>query len=234
MAATYETMNFTHVIYQPGATSIQTTVYKTPEGILRAAYTSDKPYGGDPALYPDKPVDDYLVELNFEKDVEAPDFVLATWDEVRPQLDAAEDKEFPTLWEEITEERWNTMLDILPPCRWQTVRGVEMFFISEAYASNFHEHFARLDDRYFTRRCRTSIPCEDLAEEVHKFSFLQDRKFPEGMENPVKCALCPRVLPLADTYAPGDEAICPECDTEVTGRQHPRFNTQENFVYTQQ
>lgn len=36
----------------------------------------------------------------------------------------------------------------------------------------------------------------------------------------VACCLCGRWLPVEDTYSPGDEALCPECDTEVTGRTH--------------
>lgn len=36
----------------------------------------------------------------------------------------------------------------------------------------------------------------------------------------VKCAFCPTLLPYEDTWSPGDEAICPVCDTEITGRIH--------------
>lgn len=37
----------------------------------------------------------------------------------------------------------------------------------------------------------------------------------------IECALCDKKLWFMDSWAPGDEAICSECDTEVTGRQHP-------------
>ena len=37
----------------------------------------------------------------------------------------------------------------------------------------------------------------------------------------VKCALCEKRIFLFDSYSPADEAICAECDTEVTGRKHP-------------
>jgi DNA-directed RNA polymerase subunit RPC12/RpoP len=36
----------------------------------------------------------------------------------------------------------------------------------------------------------------------------------------IACSLCGKRLYFADSWAPGDEAICSECDTEVTGRQH--------------
>lgn len=34
------------------------------------------------------------------------------------------------------------------------------------------------------------------------------------------CALCRKTIWFRDSYSPGDEAICAECDTEVTGRPH--------------
>lgn len=37
----------------------------------------------------------------------------------------------------------------------------------------------------------------------------------------IECALCEKRIWFKDSYSPGDEAICAECDTEVTGRQHP-------------
>lgn len=37
----------------------------------------------------------------------------------------------------------------------------------------------------------------------------------------VKCGLCGKSIWFADSYSPADDAICAECDTEVTGREHP-------------
>jgi len=37
----------------------------------------------------------------------------------------------------------------------------------------------------------------------------------------IECALCPRKIWFRDSYSPADDAICAECDTEVTGRTHP-------------
>lgn len=39
-------------------------------------------------------------------------------------------------------------------------------------------------------------------------------------EDVVDCAMCGKVLLFSDSYSPGDEAICAECDTEITGRIH--------------
>lgn len=38
----------------------------------------------------------------------------------------------------------------------------------------------------------------------------------------IPCALCNKPMWFADSWAPADEAICSECDTEVTARTHSR------------
>lgn len=37
----------------------------------------------------------------------------------------------------------------------------------------------------------------------------------------VECALCDKKVWMRDTWSPADDAICAECDTEVSGREHP-------------
>lgn len=45
---------------------------------------------------------------------------------------------------------------------------------------------------------------------------------PEPHEDAIThCALCGRPLWWRDSWSPGDDAICAECDTGVTGRAHP-------------
>lgn len=36
----------------------------------------------------------------------------------------------------------------------------------------------------------------------------------------VICATCNKLVLFRDSWSPGDEALCSECDTEVTGRKH--------------
>lgn len=36
-----------------------------------------------------------------------------------------------------------------------------------------------------------------------------------------ECALCDKLIWVRDSWSPHDEAICAECDTEITGREHP-------------
>lgn len=46
----------------------------------------------------------------------------------------------------------------------------------------------------------------------------------------IACALCGRLLPFTQTYSPADEAICPPCDTEVTGSHHPDYDGDQREV----
>jgi len=42
----------------------------------------------------------------------------------------------------------------------------------------------------------------------------------------IACGGCDKIIPFEDSYAPGDDALCAECDTEVTGRDHtPKAKT---------
>lgn len=44
---------------------------------------------------------------------------------------------------------------------------------------------------------------------------------PSSTSGTVTCALCDKLLWLRDSWSPHDEAICAECDTDITGRKHP-------------
>lgn len=52
---------------------------------------------------------------------------------------------------EIDEERFNEMLNILPPLKWCTIDGVEMFCISEMYTGSYTDQYARAGDKYYTK-----------------------------------------------------------------------------------
>lgn len=51
---------------------------------------------------------------------------------------------------ETTEEQFNEMLNILPPLKWCTIAGVEMFCMREMYTGTFTNQYARIGDKYYT------------------------------------------------------------------------------------
>lgn len=47
-------------------------------------------------------------------------------------------------WEDITEERYYEMLDVLPPMNWRNIgKGVEVFCICEAFTGHLHHHYVK-------------------------------------------------------------------------------------------
>ena len=129
-------------IYKPGETHIQTSV---TNGIC------DFTDGKTP--------DEYIKELG-------PDFVCIPLDDAVEQIRIAEEAIYIKPWKEITYDEWDRWLNCLPPQKWQTVNGVNLFQISEHMTSNITLHCARVGDRYFSAYRRTSDSYEKLADEV--------------------------------------------------------------------
>ncbi len=141
-------------IYRPGSCTIENTASPNAAGVMVAHYT-----GGEPA-------ETYLERLNKALPCGSALFALFTWEEVCPQVAAAEDSEHGGPWTETTAEEFREMLNVLPPEAWNTTAGVEMFRLSEYQTSNLTRHFARAGGRYFTAIRRTSRPRSALVEEV--------------------------------------------------------------------
>lgn len=79
------------------------------------------------------------------------------------------DKTYHTDPKEITQERWQDSLEVLPPCRWSRHNGVEYFHLSERYTGDVVYWFARLGDRYFEFRNDCGLLGEQVAAIVHNW-----------------------------------------------------------------
>ena len=155
-------------IYQPGQLNCQTMTYLDSEGVERCAYTSGRREND----LRDYTVDEYLAELNAQREPGSPEFIATDLDTANKASRAAEDAYVITEWKEITEDRYDEMLNVLPPEKWQIVDGVDIFRMSEYYTGNITEHYAALFGKYFCRKCRTSTPYSVLAAEV-KAAYLK-------------------------------------------------------------
>jgi hypothetical protein len=51
---------------------------------------------------------------------------------------------------ETTAERFEEMLNVLPPLKWCTIAGVEMFCMREMYTGTYTNQYARIGDKYYT------------------------------------------------------------------------------------
>lgn len=68
--------------------------------------------------------------------------------------------------EPIDVELWEDLLNVLPPCRWQTVQGVDLFHISERLTDDLVTWVARIGDRRFQFVDFEGRPAEELACKV--------------------------------------------------------------------
>lgn len=55
--------------------------------------------------------------------------------------------------EEITADKFNEMLDVLPPLKWCTIDGIEMFCMSEMYTGTYTNQYAhdKSSGKYYTK-----------------------------------------------------------------------------------
>lgn len=116
--------------------------YTTFDGVERVAYR-----GGQTLA-------EYLAEK--------PDYIVMTESEFDERL-AAHYESQKTIPQECTEEHFFEMLEVLPPCRWHTVAGVNCFHVSERLTGNLVNWFARRDGRYFEFTQDASITEAELT-----------------------------------------------------------------------
>lgn len=68
--------------------------------------------------------------------------------------------------EPITAERWDDMLNCLPPCRWHRRDGVELFHVSERITHDLVNWFAKVGDNHFAMVDRAGADSSALAAAV--------------------------------------------------------------------
>lgn len=131
------------VIYKKGETNLQTTITNG-----YCDYTDGK-----------RP-EAYLDELGS-------DFVCIPYDQACELIAQAENEKYLNKpWAEISFDQWEEWLGVLPPEKWQTVDGVNIFRISERLTGNITMHCACYNDRYFTANRRTTESYKSIAAEI--------------------------------------------------------------------
>lgn len=96
---------------------------------------------------------------------ECPSVLLLEWEDMQEYFFEAAKKPVS----EINEERYNDMLDVLPPLKWRSQGGNSSFMLSEMYTDNITDIFAKIkiDDsnyRYFTLRDKVSLSQIDIYQ----------------------------------------------------------------------
>jgi hypothetical protein len=142
-----------YCIYQAGKANIESACAAEEGEILKS------PYSGE--LF-----DDLLLNLNNSRATDTPEYQIMKLDEAMPLIEASQKAKYCGDWKEITEEDWHENLEVLPPEKWETVRGVNIFRMCEYLTGNITAHFAKLNGKFFTRNCSTRETYEELAEQV--------------------------------------------------------------------
>ena len=66
--------------------------------------------------------------------------------------------------EEVTAERFYEMLNVLPPRCWITLKGVEMFCMSEMLTGTYTDQYAKAGDKYYTK----IVDAKDRSTWIHE------------------------------------------------------------------
>ena len=91
-------------------------------------------------------------EYNSRWNVEAEVFDL---DIASKMVEDACDKKYLRGWEEITEERYDEMLGVLPPEAWTVFNGLVIWRICEWTHYNITDHYAQYDGKFYGSCLRT-------------------------------------------------------------------------------
>jgi hypothetical protein len=142
-----------YCIYQLGKTNIEALCIAGEGEELKS------PYSGETFAA-------LIAELNDKREAGSPAFQIMPLDEAIPLMQEAQKAKYCGDWKEITEDEWYENLEVLPPEKWETVRGVNIFRMCEYLTGNITAHFAKLNGKFFTRNCATSETYEELAEQV--------------------------------------------------------------------
>lgn len=148
-----KTQDMERVIYKKGEMCAQTVTYIDKEGIERCSCTSHYLNMGQ-----DLTVEEYLAKN--------PDYVLMSWDEFLPMLNTMQDEAYLKPFKEITEEQYYESLECLPPQKWETVDGVNIFRMSEYLTGNITDHLVSYNGKYYSANRRTSTPYSEIAKEI--------------------------------------------------------------------
>ena len=158
-------------IYQPGQLNAQTSLTLGDDGIEYADYSSEVIYGSRGQILgrtPLKTAQQRLNESNSEIKEGEEKFIIIEYVDMMKMIPEAQDKTLLGVGQEITEEIWCDALNCLPPEKWKTVNGVEIFRLCEYYTDNITTHYASLRGRFFKAMRRTSDSYAELAEQIFK------------------------------------------------------------------
>lgn len=141
----------------------QSILYRDEDGIERVAYTGRPSVTQGAVVLQERTPDLTLAEYEAER---GQVFKRIT----KEELDALNEAHVASLITEpepMSEERYNELLEVLPPCRWATVGGAETFHISERLTGNLVQWCIKFPSgECYGMTQAASISKEALADKV--------------------------------------------------------------------
>lgn len=80
------------------------------------------------------------------------DLTITTWSVIEVLQDKYEADLINGSLKEIDEERYNEMLEVLPPMNWDTHFGLSSFFMCEFWSGSITDQYAICDGKYYSKR----------------------------------------------------------------------------------
>tara|TARA_Y100001963_G_scaffold141737_1_gene210328 strand:- start:215 stop:682 length:468 start_codon:yes stop_codon:yes gene_type:complete len=112
--------------------------------------------------YQDKPISpEQYLQAN-------PKASLMPLDEAVEQIQKINQAEYCKPWEEVSEQSWWDMFEILPPENYVNRGDWEMFRIQEYSTGNITAHYARIGKRYFFAERQTTASNSELLKELQE------------------------------------------------------------------
>jgi hypothetical protein len=93
-------------------------------------------------------------------------FIACTLDDACEEITAIDNSRYLKPFVEITEEIYDEMLECLPPQKWQTVDGVNIFRMMEYLTGNITGHYVSYEGKYYMANRRTTVDYAEIAKEI--------------------------------------------------------------------
>jgi hypothetical protein len=106
----------------------------------------------------------------------APAFSALTWEEFAPLADAHDRQKFLTPARQITPERFDEMLNVMPPENWKRETGFQHFRMMEYTSGDYTEQFAKRGDFCIQKMIKVS----DRSTWISLQDFITLQTVPEG------------------------------------------------------
>lgn len=94
-----------------------------------------------------------------------PNLIAVSWDAILQKMKDY-DNSLQVAFEEITEERYDSLFNCLPPVRWKGSR----FFLGEAYSGSIHTMCFALDGKFYEGKRSIKLSDSDIAKQISEFA----------------------------------------------------------------